>query len=446
MSWPRVPRSAREAFEPYVPGAGCPWELGHAGHLLRRAGFGGTREELDTVLALGPEAASRALTEAEPDARLEELDDALSLVLDGGDPRRLRAWWIFRMIRTRDPFREKLALFLHGHFAAAHRKVRSARWMAEQVRTYLDQGKGPFGATAASVVKGPAMLVYLDAASSHRRRPNENLARELLELFTVGRGDYSEADVKEAARALTGWRVEANGARFDPSGFDDGAKVVFGVKGNFGVDELVALCVDRPACALLLARKLLCAFALPDPPPPLVDAFARILRERGLALGEALGVLFASRLFYSQACRRALVKSPVEYVVGTARALEVSLSGEALVAALDEMGQSLFDPPSVKGWEGGRAWLQAAAWLARARFAFEATRDGDRVRRFLEVQAGRRGAVDGTEGAVEALLDGDLPDRSRAHLRSWAEAGGGGAEVERAIVQSILLTPEFHCN
>jgi uncharacterized protein (DUF1800 family) len=404
--------------------------------------------EVDALANAGPAGAARALVHAGRDSGLVELDEALDALAGGGDPRQLRAWWFLRMLRTRDPFREKLALFLHGHFATGLRKVGSTRWMALQVRGFLDSGAGPFGATAAAVVKGPAMLLYLDATKSERRRPNENLARELLELFMLGRGNYAEHDVKEAARALTGWRVDGRGARLYAPAFDDGEKTVLGVKGSMGADELVALCASHPACAAFLSRKLLAFFAAPDPPEPIVEAFARILTSSGLAVGEALLTLYSSRYFYSQECYRALVKSPVEYAVGALRALGGRVSGEAAAESLSEMGQALFDPPSVKGWDGGRAWMHAATWLARAKFAFEATSEGGELAREFDSELTHAGGSpeERVQRAVEVLLQGDLPDRSRDALGDFASAAGAGMESQRALLEAVLLTPEYHCN
>jgi uncharacterized protein (DUF1800 family) len=435
-----------DALAPFEAGERSPWNRRRAGHLLRRAGFGGSIDEIDALVELGPAAAARSLVFAPADPALAELDALIEAVLDNENPEQLRAWWLRRMTDTKAPFREKLALFLHGHFATAFRKVRSVRAMHEQARVFLRDGAGPFAITTKNVIEGAAMLIYLDGAKSERARPNENLARELMELFTLGRGNYSERDIKEAARALTGWRVAAAGGYFHRASHDAGSKSIFGSSGNFGSAELAELCVSREACAAFLARKLLVFFAEPEPPAEVAAAFAALLREKEMRLGDALAVLFTSQYFHSDRCYRALVKSPVEFAVGALRALGGRAAGAPLATAIAEMGQRLFDPPSVKGWDGGMAWIHSATWLARTRFAHDASSENGALSREFEPRniPGSRRFADFHGFAFELLLQGDAPARVRERIA--AGSGAGESEAQRAAIQAILLLPEYHCS
>jgi uncharacterized protein (DUF1800 family) len=450
-SFAAAPADPNEALAPYTPGAGRPWDRRHAAHLLRRAGFGGSLEEIDAIVALGPAAGARSLAAAQPDPAVDELDQALEAVLGDDGVQHLRAWWCLRMVRTSAPMREKLGLFLHGHFATGFRKVGSARKMRDQAGLFLALGGGKFRDLTAAVVKDAAMLVYLDGARSEKRRPNENLGRELMELFTLGRGNHTETDVQEAARALTGWRVDARGSHFYPPAFDAGQKTVLGRSGNLGSDDVVDACVAHTACAPFLARKLLVFFALPEPSPALVEAFARRLRECDLDLGAALSVLLASRLFHSDASYRSGVKSPAEYVAGALRALGGRASGPGAARAMSEMGQNLFEPPSVKGWDGGKSWIHSATWLARAQFAFAATASGGALERDFEPARflGSEDANDpdrAVDRALEILLQGDAPPRAREALTKNLRAAGGGDAALRSMLQAVLLLPEYHCS
>jgi len=444
-----IPANPAEALSPYVPSAGAPWDVRHGAHLLRRAGFGGSAEEAAAAVAAGPEAAARALVRAPEDAGLAELDEGLETLLAFEQPMRLRAWWVLRMVRTKAPVREKVGLFLHGHFATGYRKVRSVRAMHRQIRLFLDQGLGSFRSIARAMASDAAMLVFLDGARSERSRPNENFARELMELFTLGRGNYSEADIREAARAFTGWRVDNGAARFRATSFDAKEKTIFGKRGAFNAESAVDLCVDHPACAPFLARKLLQFYCMPQPPDSLVDAFAQKLAASNFELAPVLEALFASRAFYSREAHRSMVKSPVDFAVGALRALGGRVAGASLADWLTAMGQSLFDPPSVKGWDGGPAWIHAATWIARVNFARDATLAGGSMEREIDAVAlfapgDSIEAAARVDRALDVLLLRDVAAPTRELLIDQAKTLGAGEAGLSSLLHRILALPEYH--
>ncbi len=446
---PPAPADPEEALAPFEPSDAAPFDRRLAAHLLRRAGFGGTREEVEAAAAAGPRRAVDALVDAPADPSLAELDEAIETLLDFEDPERLQGWWTLRMARTRAPLREKVALFLHGHFATGWRKVRSVRAMYGQARLFLDEGLGSFRGVARRIAADPAMLVYLDGTRSRRGSPNENFARELMELFTLGRGNYSETDIREAARAFTGWRVDGATSRFHERSHDAGEKTVFGHAGAFRGEDVVDLCIDHPACAPFLAGKLLRFLLMPAPPEPLVAAFARRIRDAGFDLREPLRTLFASRVFHSDGAYRALVKSPAELAAGTLRTLGGRTAGAPLAQAVGAMGQVLFDPPSVKGWDGGLAWIHSATWIARARFAARATRDGGPLGREYSLGAifgaEDRASADACVGrALDLLVQGDVPEAARAALADALGRAGVSDDALRSLLHAVLLLPESH--
>jgi uncharacterized protein (DUF1800 family) len=354
-------------LERWKPGSGD-WGPAEAAHLLRRAGFGGDRAALERAVRQGLDAAVDELLafDAEDDRTLRA--DLLP-GLEMADIDTLAGWCLYRMRFGRSPLREKLALFWHGRFATSNDKVQNVPAMAGQLFLLLDHAAGSFAELLHAVVRDPAMLQWLDAAGSDRDHPNENLARELFELFALGRGAYGERDVLEAARALTGATLEHGRYRFDPERHDAGDKTVLGRRGRLDADEVVDACLEHPACGRHLARGLLEFFVEPEPGEAAIELLADGLRKNGYRVGWALDVVLRSRLFHAPRVRQALVKSPVELVVGLLQALGATGNFKELAGAAGRMGQSLLRPPSVRGWIGGLAWIDAATLLERHSFA-----------------------------------------------------------------------------
>lgn len=356
-----------------------------ARHLLNRAGFGASPAEVDAFARLTrAQAAERLLTVrggvlAEPDwvkepyfppGRFRELDAETRTRLQNERIERsiaLREWWLRQMLVTPDPLRERMTLFWHNHFVSGMQKVLSPQLMYRQNVLLREHALGNFGELLHAVARDPAMLRYLDSAFNRKGRPNENFARELMELFTLGEGHYTEQDVKEVARAFTGWGLSREGEfMFRPALHDNGSKTVLGRQGNFSGTEVLDILLERPETATLIARKLWTEFVSPQPPAAEVARIATALRDSGYDIRAALRVLFNSDAFYAPAHRGVLVKSPVDLVVGTLRQFEFEVPDVLpFVFATGQFGQALFAPPNVKGWPGGELWINATTLLQR---------------------------------------------------------------------------------
>jgi hypothetical protein len=367
-----------DPWAPYVPGGETPWNLRRVVHLHRRAGFAATWGEIRRDLKDGPRAsldrvmAGKAATEGVP-AEFEKTADLLGKsAVDSNYPARLKAWWLFRMLFGPDPLAERLALMWHNHFATSNLKVNNLAFMRRQNELFRALGRGPFGELLGAVVHDPAMLVWLDAPSNRKGHPNENLARELMELFSLGIGHYTEEDVKEAARAFTGWRVVQERFAEVVDRHDEGEKTILGHTGHWKGDDLFRIVLEHPATSRRLARRVGELFLAEEALKTAdLDALADGLRARDLDMGWAVETVLRSRLFFADANLGGRVLSPVEYVIGAARALELfepPCSTLALADWCGRLGQDLFYPPNVGGWPGGRSWLTTRGLIGRANY------------------------------------------------------------------------------
>ncbi|MBI2823753.1 MAG: DUF1800 domain-containing protein [Planctomycetia bacterium] len=431
---------ASTSWKPYEPGPAAPWNLRRVVHLRRRAGFAGTWSELQRDLSDGPqEAIDRFLAGHAHTSGVPEDFEAVSRVLgdaavSSSNPQRLKAWWVYRMVFSPDPLAERLALMWHNHFATSNVKVNSVASMREQNETFRQSAKAPFNETLARVVKGPAMLVWLDADKNRAGHANENLARELMELFTLSIGHYSERDVQEVARALTGWRVVGDAFRFDPAAHDDGEKTILGRAGRFAGGDVLALLAAEPATAKRLAwrigRTLLSERAADA---AALDALADGLRDHELDVGWAIETVLRSERFFSDGNMGSRVVAPAEHVVGTARALEYfSPPPSTLLLAewMARMGQELFYPPNVGGWNEGRTWLTSAALVSQANFA-AALVDG-------------RLAQDAAPPDLAALVSRHVGDANLSRAVEWFGElffGGLSKEARQAVEQAATSAP-----
>jgi uncharacterized protein (DUF1800 family) len=367
------PARAADPWAPYQPGQDGPWDLARAVHLHRCAGLGATWAEVQRDLADGPRASVGRLLLGKSrlggvPADFEAVARALEENAD--DPTRLRAWWAYRLAFGPDPLTERLTLMWHNHFATSIDKVGRAGLMLRQNHAFRRLARAPFTRLADAALREPALLVWLDAAANRKGRPNENLARELMELFTLGVGNYSEKDVKEAARALTGWTVAEGAFRSDGALHDCGVKTILGRTGRWTGSDLVRMALGHPATARRLAWRV-CHEFLGEGAAGL-EALAGGLRRRDLDVGWAVATLLRSRAFFAGANLGRRVVGPVEFVAGAVRALEMFDPPPSTVLLADwaaRLGQDLFRPPNVGGWPGGRHWLSARTLIGRANFA-----------------------------------------------------------------------------
>ncbi|MDW8309727.1 MAG: DUF1800 domain-containing protein [Verrucomicrobiales bacterium] len=479
------------------------WNFTTAAHLLNRAGFGGPPVEIERLVQLGPEKAVASLLDyenipdptpepawAKPDperrAKLEALRQASEeerrrLLRQERQLQRerlveLRGWWLQRMAKGPRPLQEKMVLFWHGHFATSIEKVRDTYLMWRQNELFRRLATGNWLQLLVEVAKDPAMLIWLDQAQSRKQRPNENFAREVMELFALGEGHYTEKDVTEAARAFTGWSYDRLEQKFveRPAQHDDGVKTVLGKTGHLDGHDVLQQIVAQPQAARFITAKLWNFFAGQPPQPALNDALATVFRKHGNHFKPLLRVMFRSEEFYDPALIRAQVKSPVQWLVGTVRMLEMELPPAPVCGAiLRQLGQELFAPPNVKGWDGGLTWITTNTLLARynlaaalvmgqwAALGSPGARDNPQAPRRIEnrlrqmrlagpdvnrllTEPERRDKNALIAALEKRLLQGELKDKQKAALREYLDSQGDLDEGDLlCAIRLVMSTPEY---
>jgi uncharacterized protein (DUF1800 family) len=381
-----------------------------ARHLLNRAGFGGTPKQVEALAALGLSKAVDRLVKYEPiafqDPGTDEFDkdiirpptdeerqaqfqarranDEATLQKferernrrqadDREQMREMQKWWLKRMIESPRPLEEKMTLFWHGHFATGYRTIEDSWHMYQQNEMFRKHATGNFAQLVRAVVRDPAMIKYLDNDENRKGKPNENLARELMELFTLGEGrGYTENDIKEGARALTGLTFRDDEGVFLIDQHDGGHKSILGYSGAIDPDRFVNLILARKECPEFICTKLY-RFLVNDSPGELasdqrafVSGMARLLVDSKAELKPLLRAVFMSEHFHHPANRGAIIKSPVQLIVQSVRQFHAPVRElSVLNSAADLMGQNLFHPPNVKGWDGGRGWINTSTLFTR---------------------------------------------------------------------------------
>lgn len=447
------------------PALARPMGEGDARHLLNRTGFGAppasvaayarlSREQaVDRILASARTAPTLAPPAQSFDnmARIRMLGDEEKQAALREEFRRgaeMRAWWLHEMLTTPSPITERMTLFWHNHFVSSQQKVKSGKLMLDQNLLLRRHALGNFGDLLHAVAKDPAMLVYLDAAANRKGRPNENFAREVMELFTLGEGRYGEADIKEAARAFTGWSIDRESGvyRWRPFLHDDGEKTVLGRRGNLDGDAVLDILLAQPVTAEFITAKLWREFVSPEPDVAQWKRVAQRFRDSRYDIREALRALLETPAFWAPENRGALVKSPVDLVVGAVRTLEMPVSDALPLAfAVRKLGQDLFAPPNVRGWPGGEAWIDSTTLLARKQFVERLLRSGDggAVMRVADSggQDNRGGQLREAFGKGANRLDDDARRRLlqaatdlRFDARHWLARHPDAASVEQALL------------
>lgn len=411
----------------WKPTKARPFDEAAACHLLRRSGLSyGSPEEVAAAVERGlEETLDTIFDDREPDPGLLR---GVPSVLGQGSVERLRAWWMALLLTGKAPLVERVALLWHGHFATSNAKVNDVRAMYAQNRLFREQGLGDFRVLLHETARDGAMLRWLDADLNRKGAPNENFARELFELFALGRGNYTEADIQEAARAFTGLATEGGRSILREKEHDAGLKTVFGETGAFRGEDIVDRVLAHEACPRFVASRLLTEFG-PDSlaaeeKSALCHELGAILVEEDWRIDRTLRRLFESKFFFEHRADR--ISSPVELVVQTARRLNLRLSpmeGAELAASL---GQALFEPPTVKGWDGGRTWIDAGTWIRRVA-ALES--------------AARRANQDMLPNEREALLRHLLPEASLRERVETACATAGELQ-DAEFLAAILTAPE----
>ena len=375
------------------------WDRKMAAHLLDRAGFGGTPAEIDVLVGMGLEKAVNSFIKADDDSDLfprsellmpeqrllyKQREKAAATEDERREVRRelgkvegasmldLRLWWLNRMRYTAAPLLEKATLFWHGHFATSNQKVNDSYLMWQQNDTLRRYALGKFPDMLKAMSRDPAMIRWLDLGDSRKNHPNENFAREVMELFSLGEGHYTEKDIQESARAFTGYRVnyEKGQFHFQEKDFDSGAKTFFDKTGPWTGDDIIDAIVAQPQCARFIGKKLWVFFVAENPSEETLGGIAELLISNGYDIGATLSTIFRSAAFYSPKVVHHQIKGPVQWMIQTTKMLEIPLpDSRVLENSLSALGQVVFAPPNVKGWDGGRSWISASSLLYRYNLA-----------------------------------------------------------------------------
>ncbi|MEX2169442.1 MAG: DUF1800 domain-containing protein [Pirellulales bacterium] len=451
--------ASTDAWLLYEPTDSAPWNVRRIVRLHRRAGFAANWSEIQRDLADGPGPAVERLlcgqarevhTHSDFETMARTIGDAAQA---SGNPDRLMAWWLYRILLSSDPLTERLALMWHNHFATSNRKVQDLVLMREQNELFRAHGRGPFGELLGEVVKHPAMLVWLDADSNRKGKPNENLARELMELFTLGIGNYTERDVKDAARAFSGWTITSGGFQYKPTWHDDGEKEILGHVGDLNGEALLDILLEHPATARRLAWRLCQTLLGEDVALDAdIDALAAGMIEHDLDIAWGVETILRSQLFFSDAACGRRISGPTEWAVAVLHALELCdpPPSTLLVAEwVSRMGQELFYPPNVGGWSEGRAWYASRMLVARANFAatlatgslWQPTR-APALQQLVERHRGASDLPSATAWFAE-LLWGHVPDGTVAEILSATESNDGNENLANALAV-LLARPESH--
>jgi uncharacterized protein (DUF1800 family) len=419
-------------------------ERSRVAHLLRRAGFGSTEAELDDYTQLGFSATLERLL------NYEQVDDSALDAMVGPPVSRnnvegARFAWMTRMLYTRRPLQEKMVLFWHTHFATAASKVRAADLMQQQMQLFRDNALGNFETLLLRVTRDPAMLIWLDNNENRKGRPNENFAREVMELFTVGIGNYTDFDVKEAARAFTGYGSNRQGQfTFNADQHDSDDKTFLGVTRNWDADDILATLVRHPATARFLTTKLFRFFVNDTPAPVTIDRLAATYTSSGFDMRAVVRDILTGPEFLSPQAFRGQVKQPAELVIGSLKALNVQNIGPDLPQVTRRMGQDLLNPPDVSGWKGGDNWISATTLLERFNFAdrLAAGRATDQpyfvdVARQLQSH-GLSSASDVVDYYLGLLVDGAASTEARQALLDFLNADDGFSVADDQKVRGML--------
>lgn len=422
-------------------------------HLLRRASFGATPDETLSAAKLGREATAHRLIAYDQIPETAPAPPASVNDPKSRNPSDLAAWWLSRMISTQRPLQEKLTLFWHGHFATAISKVGQPGLMFAQNETLRANALGRFDDLLAAVYKDPAMLIWLDGQRNIKGAPNENWGREVMELFTLGTGNYTEDDVHACAAAFTGWRIGTDGQPvFVPRLHDDSVKTLLGQTGTWGSDDAVRILAAHPATGRFLARKLWRFFASDAPPQAVIDRLAKSYSDSDHSIRAMITTLFTMPQFYARSVRAGHVKSPVEFMVGAVRQLQLTqVDTGSFPLYLSLLGQELFNPPNVGGWPGGTNWISAATMLNRFNFASHLTGDApgssSRVDGIALAQASGAETTQQLMFYVVDALGLQLNPATSAALMSFLGKGSvSNIDVDvkaRGLVHLALASPEY---
>jgi uncharacterized protein (DUF1800 family) len=487
-------------LEPFEPTDNDPFDTVKAAHLLSRAGFGGTPDEIARIQSLGPQAAVDQMLDF-PDLSAEDADDTdvpdLSAI--DGVPKNFRQlqqqlqgqatqqqkqalrqkfnqanmevlmatmnWWMKRMAAGPYPLQEKLTFFWHGHFTTSAKDEHMAALMWRQNELLRSSAAGNFGKLVHAISRDPAMLDYLNNTQNRREHPNENYARELMELFTLGIGNYTENDVKQGARAFTGWTHDGDNFVFHASEHDNGVKSFLNYVGDFNGDDIVDIILHQASCAPFIAGEIYRYFVSDDLDPKLKQALGKLFLSHNYEIRPLMRTILASKAFYSPTTIGSQIKSPVQLVVGSVRMLGVDMPPQrTLVGTLTQMGQVPFMPPNVRGWIGGRSWINTSTIFVRYNTGVWLTGgqgpgalQGRLTGKNMRIGSGGGSTVDFSPNTAVAdaspdqlvdnwvarLIQRPIDPHQRQTLIDAVGEDDNRQQAERRLVQLILSMPEY---
>lgn len=458
-------------------------------HLMRRAGFGASREELEARAAKGYDATVEELLNPESCEPADEytlLRYQPASLLPGGQPPMGNVNWMFHLVNTQRPLQEKVALFWHHVFATGNSKVDNYDQLLTQIQMFRDKGMGNYRDLLVALAKDPSMIFWLDNNENHKDAVNENWGRELLELFSMGQGNYTEIDVREASRAFTGWTFSIKIPRlpygrfpwqfeYVPEDHDETEKEFLGHKGNFNGEDIINIVVQQPACHRFIARHLYSFFVADEPQVPswkitpprdekAIEALTESFKKSGFEMKAILRTLFTSDFFKNARFNK--IKSPAELVVSTLRMVGGAETprpgyGESIAMQPTYMGQDLLNPPSVEGWHTGVEWINSGSLMSRINFAAQMVGDTSLPGVKDMVQRMRAKGTLSPEAFVNACLDlmgpMEVGTDTQEELLMQAQEGGAlrwdtEAEVKASMarvaemMQLIVSMREFQFN
>lgn len=502
-----------------LPKAQDSWTLNEAAHLLNRAGFGGSPDEIRDFHAHGrtravdllfssndapdafplPEWATgeqaladmrrraeqrRELQQASRGLSAEEADKLRRETFQKAQQENRRhaleaqGWWFRRITGSRSPLREKMTLFWHDHFATSVQKVRQPVLMVQQNELFRRHAFGSFRELTQAILMDPAMMLYLDTQNSKKGKPNENFAREVMELFTLGEGNYSEEDIREAARAFTGYQINRRNGRVlhNRRQWDATPKTIFGKTGPFDGRDVINLIFEKPGAAVFMARKIWEFFVYDNPSAAALGDLADTLRKADYQIEPLLREIFLSKEFYAEASIRSQIKSPIQFIAGLLRQLEIKNPPNGFpITAQQQLGQVLFMPPNVAGWDWGQAWINTNTLLTRYNLAGFITKGAEQAGSAMQAErvktpgmapaprrAGRgwngpdyekiapRPLRENPERLVDSLIfrffQGPVPEKARGSFIEYANAKKGVVftDKETAELCHLMLSTPYY--
>jgi uncharacterized protein (DUF1800 family) len=454
-----------------------------AAHLLRRAGWGGSAAQIAEFAALDRETAADRLLNFESvdnaalDAKIAAANFNLTTPgrgLDGKRPpliRDMSRWWLYRMSYSQKPLEERMTFIWHGLLTTQQSQIgfQRSKQMITQNELFRAHALGQYDVLLKAVSKDPAMMTYLNTVDSTKEHPNENYARELMELYSMGEGNYTENDVRESARAFTGWRLTPPTKVQPPAGLsekerdeyldqlwgayepafvlntklhDSGSKTFLGQTGNWGGDDIVDIIMKQPATARFITKRLFSEFAYRDPDPATIDRLVEVWNSSNHNVKAVVRAILTSDEFYSRRAYRALVRSPLEFMVGAVRGLEVESDWLTVEQSAAGMDQRLYEPPSVAGWPGGEVWLSSGTFFGRVNFLDATLFPKNKAVAIpsLSSQATAEATVD---EALRRLVDDDIAPEARQSIYAYARTITNPQERAAAVAYLVLASPEY---